>query len=173
MKINIGPILKQKGLKLHETWEEPFPLPDPKFEGLVRLKFTFTNVGRSILAEGLIEGNVSLSCGKCLSDFLFPFSCQLSEQFFSALEPPNFLEEEISMEEFSIYSYGDDNMIDLLEPIRQTVILNLPMHPLCQKGCKGLCPQCGKNKNEGDCTCSAEFKDERWAVLKDIHLPPR
>jgi uncharacterized protein len=38
----------------------------------------------------------------------------------------------------------------------------------CRADCKGLCPQCGKNLNQEQCSCSREVEDPRWAALKDV-----
>jgi uncharacterized protein len=47
------------------------------------------------------------------------------------------------------------DIIDLDEDIRQELILNVPLKPLCSADCKGLCPECGKNLNQGGCSCGA------------------
>ena len=57
---------------------------------------------------------------------------------------------------------GDD--IDLAPLVRDAIVLELPMAPLCRDDCAGLCPQCGANRNEGDCGCVAP-RDPRWANL--------
>ncbi|HEX4161017.1 MAG TPA: DUF177 domain-containing protein [Acidimicrobiales bacterium] len=54
--------------------------------------------------------------------------------------------------------------IDLTPLVRDAVVLELPMAPLCKEDCAGLCPQCGANRNEGDCGCVAP-RDPRWANL--------
>ena len=52
------------------------------------------------------------------------------------------------------YSVGkDDTAIDISGDIREEIILEYPLQPLCSPACKGLCPECGKNLNEGSCSC--------------------
>jgi uncharacterized protein len=58
----------------------------------------------------------------------------------------------------------DLDAIDLTPLVRDAVVLELPMAPLCKEDCAGLCPQCGANRNEGDCGCVAP-RDPRWANL--------
>jgi uncharacterized protein len=58
----------------------------------------------------------------------------------------------------------DLDTIDLGPLVRDAVVLELPMAPLCKEDCAGLCPQCGANRNEGDCGCVAP-RDPRWANL--------
>ncbi|MDD5661196.1 MAG: DUF177 domain-containing protein [Candidatus Omnitrophica bacterium] len=54
------------------------------------------------------------------------------------------------------YSLGSrDVFIDLSDDIREEVILDYPIKPLCRSNCKGLCVQCGKNKNQGGCNCGS------------------
>jgi uncharacterized protein len=57
-----------------------------------------------------------------------------------------------------------DDTIDLGPLVRDAIVLELPMAPLCRDDCAGLCPECGANRNEGDCSCVAP-RDPRWANL--------
>jgi uncharacterized protein len=57
-----------------------------------------------------------------------------------------------------------DGDIDLGPLVRDAVVLELPMAPLCREDCAGLCPECGANRNEGPCGCVAP-RDPRWANL--------
>ena len=51
---------------------------------------------------------------------------------------------------------------------REAVILELPMRFLCSEDCKGLCPGCGSNLNNGPCDCVKTEGDQRWAPLKKL-----
>lgn len=57
-----------------------------------------------------------------------------------------------------------DGDIDLEPLVRDAIVLELPMAPLCRDDCAGLCPQCGANRNDGTCGCVAP-RDPRWANL--------
>ena len=57
-----------------------------------------------------------------------------------------------------------DDELDLEPLVRDAVLLELPLAPLCREDCAGLCPQCGANRNEGACGCAAP-RDPRWATL--------
>ena len=46
-----------------------------------------------------------------------------------------------------------DTSIDISDALREEIILDYPLKPLCSPACKGLCPECGKNLNEGQCNC--------------------
>jgi len=58
----------------------------------------------------------------------------------------------------------EDDTIDLGPMVRDAIVLELPMAPLCREDCRGLCPQCGADRNEGECGCVAP-RDPRWANL--------
>ena len=58
--------------------------------------------------------------------------------------------------------------MDLDELIRTDILLELPTKFLCKEDCKGLCPTCGKNLNEGACNCQTHQIDPRLEVLKQL-----
>ncbi|HLI54386.1 MAG TPA: DUF177 domain-containing protein [Acidimicrobiales bacterium] len=62
-------------------------------------------------------------------------------------------------------------MLDLRPMVRDALLLNMPIAPLCDEGCRGLCPSCGEDLNEGDCLCPPVAPDPRWAAL-DVLQPP-
>ena len=61
-----------------------------------------------------------------------------------------------------------DGVLDLEDTVRTDVLLELPGKVLCSEDCKGLCCQCGKNLNEGSCTCEKKQIDPRLAVLSQL-----
>ena len=75
----------------------------------------------------------------------------------------------------SIEQEADDNIIvcenqtlDLDELVITNVILNLTMKHLCSEDCKGLCPKCGKNLNDGDCDCGKGYVNPAFSQLRDM-----
>lgn len=63
----------------------------------------------------------------------------------------------------------EDVIVDLTELARDSVLLELPLAPLCKADCRGLCPSCGADKNDAvDCGCVLAVRDERWAALDDL-----
>ena len=63
-----------------------------------------------------------------------------------------------------------DAGIDLTDLAREAVLLELPVAPLCEDDCAGLCPTCGVDRNETACDCAAEETDPRWAALSDLRF---
>ena len=64
--------------------------------------------------------------------------------------------------------HGDH--IDVEPVVREAVLLELPLAPLCAQDCAGLCPQCGSDRNESPCGCTEETVDPRWAGLDELHF---
>ena len=62
-----------------------------------------------------------------------------------------------------LYPIADD-FVDLGPLVRDAIVLELPMAPLCRDDCAGLCAVCGADRNEGECGCVAP-RDPRWANL--------
>jgi uncharacterized protein len=88
-------------------------------------------------------------------------------------EPKRHEEKEVDMQETAIdeitaFSYYEGDRIDLDEIIREQIILSEPTKHLCQEACKGLCQKCGKDLNEGPCSCVEEPHNPRWDILKTL-----
>jgi uncharacterized protein len=64
------------------------------------------------------------------------------------------------------YYQGESLLLE--DALREQVLLAVPLKTLCREDCKGLCPHCGKNLNESQCSCAEQREDPRWAALKEI-----
>lgn len=61
---------------------------------------------------------------------------------------------------------GNRDELDVGPALREELILALPDYPLCRPDCRGLCPRCGQDLNEGECDCAEETGDPRWEALR-------
>ena len=68
----------------------------------------------------------------------------------------------------STTAFYSNDQIDLGHLIVEQLQLAVPMKPLCDEACKGLCPQCGMNLNTGSCDCSQTWEDPRLAALRNL-----
>ncbi|MCQ2435582.1 MAG: DUF177 domain-containing protein [Clostridia bacterium] len=66
------------------------------------------------------------------------------------------------------YIYITDKKLDLIEPVDEQLLMELPSRTLCRDDCLGLCPKCGKNLNLGKCSCETHEVDPRLAILKTL-----
>ena len=80
-------------------------------------------------------------------------------------------EEEVEIDEgeaeIGFYEGGGMELEDIL---REQVLLALPMQRVCNEACKGICPLCGKNRNETTCDCHVEAADDRWGALRNLQI---
>ena len=116
---------------------------------------------------GTVRTELELPCGRCLEPFRMPFEGAIDVRYLPASEMSAEDEREVAEEDLDTSYYRDDQ-IDLNELLREQFYLALPMKPLCQEGCAGLCPQCGTNLNTGTCQCTSQWEDPRLAPLKEL-----
>jgi uncharacterized protein len=64
----------------------------------------------------------------------------------------------------------EDDVIDLEPMVRDALLLELPLAPLCRDDCAGLCPTCGANRNDEPCDCAEAEPDPRWAALRSLEI---
>jgi uncharacterized metal-binding protein YceD (DUF177 family) len=103
---------------------------------------------------------VRFTCNKCLKDFVEEVFIPAAEREFLSYKPRKVIDEN------DIYVIDIKNLtIDLTEMMRQEIILHFPLIPVCSKGCKGICPICGSDRNKKACGCKEKkitnqpFKD--------------
>lgn len=107
-----------------------------------------------ILVSGRVRGSYRLACRRCLGGFDQPFEVGLSEVVPYPRQPG--AEEGYRVE-------GDQLLLEPL--VRDAVILAMPLNPLCRPECRGLCAECGADRNAGDCGHRPGRVDVRWEPL--------
>ncbi len=121
--------------------------------------------GRDVFVTGEVRTRVRFRCVRCLS----PFTRELSESFHLTFVEGFDLgagEHELHPEELELESLVE-GAIDLTRAAIEQVLLGIPAHPVCEEGCRGLCPRCGADRNREPCTCAGPPPDPRLAVLAD------
>jgi uncharacterized protein len=108
-----------------------------------------------------------LICGRCLEEFPYRAEEQLTLYCTAAGPGAAKGEAELSAEELDV-TYLDEGRIDTDQLLRESLLLNLPVQPLCREECRGLCQRCGANLNEGPCGCGPADGDPRLHVLRTL-----
>jgi uncharacterized protein len=129
-------------------------------------------VERDVFVRGRLHGQLSVACNRCLE----PAKVKVDEPVTLTFLPADQVkhakdqDDELTDEAADLLMYNDEQ-IDLEEPLREELVMAVPMAPLCKESCKGLCARCGKNLNEGPCDCPPDAEEgDRWAALKNIKL---
>jgi uncharacterized protein len=146
--------------------------PDPA-RGRASVKLLRTN--QNVSLSGKIEAEIRPLCSRCGSAFAssleIPLARHLVPHFGGPREALLSDEEEIELNEEDLeFSFYHNDEIDLEEILAEEVLLAMPMRLLCKESCLGLCPRCGKNWNEGPCSCPPESEMSPFTVLKGIKL---
>jgi uncharacterized protein len=125
-----------------------------------------TNQG--IFVDGVAEVPVELQCTRCLKTFTETFPVPIRELFYPTIDvetgvpvlPPE--NDDLS------FPIDHNHVLDLREAIRQNLLLAMPIKTLCKEDCAGLCPECGKDWNEGPCDCETMVDDDRFSALRQL-----
>ncbi len=129
-------------------------LPSDGWAGPIRGVFDVQRTGDTVSVRGELTASARLECVRCLAAFDWPVKV-LFEVYAARAGSGRPLEEE-ALERDDYMKFHDGRQLDLREEARETLLLELPMSPRCREDCKGLCPTCGADLNEGPCGCSRE-----------------
>ena len=163
IKINVAEIRRKLvGERTFDFALEPAELEISAEEldiaGTVAARGKMSNVGDVLLLQAFMKAEVRRCCGRCLKEFTAVTQAEVVEKFYQASA------ENIENDAF-VY---DSDVIDITEPLRESLLLAEPMQALCKEDCKGLCPVCGADLNQGDCGCDKFVVDPRLAALKQF-----
>ena len=122
---------------------------------------------RKVRLTGRLKTELECDCGRCLDPFVVPVDATLDLLFLPADENAGEGEREVAEDDLGVSFYKDE-AIDLGDMMREQFYLALPMKPLCQEACRGLCPVCGINRNRETCACQSEWIDPRLDVLRSL-----
>jgi len=121
----------------------------------VRGDLLLESVVEGILSSGPLRGPLTLTCARCLVEFEGSFDVRVQDLFVAR-------DREAGPDDYQVSAEG---VIDLEPLVRDNVLPALPFSPLHAPDCLGLCERCGGNRNLGECSCTDEPVDARWAAL--------
>lgn len=132
-------------------------------DGDIRYAGVIESVVDGLLLRGTVSAHLNLPCARCLSELREPVGVDVVELFSDPALTDN--DDEIE----AGYEIADAT-IDLDTLLRDALVPAVPYRPLCDPACKGLCAQCGANRNVAECTCVDVTVDARWAALEGLRL---
>jgi uncharacterized protein len=168
MNIVVAQISEDEGLSVHHLYPEGEPglaVGEGHLIGPCELSLRATRADEKVELIGSVDVVVEFECDRCLTNL----SVHVEESFELLYVPPLGTgdEHELGEDDLSLGFY-QDGVIDVDDLAREQIELALPMARLCTEECRGLCLECGANLNLGDCACSKEQVDIRWAALKEL-----
>ena len=168
MRFNVAQLMKdgvgsRRSYPLDETLEA---LPETG-TSLVKGHITLTRTDVGIWLSGPIEANALITCSRCLNPAERPVRFSIDEEYLPTVDINNGAAIKVPEVKDGAFTLDHNHILDLTEAVRQYVIINLPMKPLCRQDCAGLCSTCGANLNDGGCACSVPV-DSRWSPLLEL-----
>jgi uncharacterized protein len=121
------------------------------------------------IADGTVTFTADLTCSRCAE----PYPIANTSTFHVRFRPRpeiSAVNEEIEItdkEELDVEFYSD-RVVPLRDLAMEQIQLSIPMKPLCDENCLGLCPTCGVNRSREECSCETSIVDERWGALKNL-----
>lgn len=168
MKIDVSELKKHVGGEAEYSFTEQLEPLEAFGETItfdpVEVRVKIVNAGESITAYFHVETGAHLHCSRCLKAFREPIVFDF-QVVYQEKPPVTGTADEDQSDDIVFY---ENDLVDVSDDVRQQVLLALPMKPVCSPECKGLCPKCGQNLNEGLCDCPREDVDARWSVLRGL-----
>jgi uncharacterized protein len=128
----------------------------------LRGSIKMSRTGQGVYVQGRIQANTSLDCVRCLTSFEQPLVVELNDLF---TYPADHTSD-------PLLSIPESGLLDLNPLLRECLLLDIPIQPLCSHDCKGLCPVCGESLNEAVCDHPESEVDPRFAILKNLLKKP-
>jgi uncharacterized protein len=126
-----------------------------------------TRTSQGILVTGRLRTALQVECRRCLEPCNVDVELTLEEEFHPVVRIPEAVFDDVPDEDLDAALRIDEHhTLDLSELIRQGLWVAAPMEALCRPDCAGLCPNCGGNRNLGECSCDQAPIDPRWAALQ-------
>lgn len=135
-----------------------FPIVEKK-----PVSIRITNSGKKVLkleADGAVT--VAIPCDKCLKDVPTTFTIHLEEELDMKAS------KEDRIKDLDEINYVTGCSLDVEQLVHNEILIHWPLRVLCKENCRGICPKCGMNLNEGTCDCDQFVPDPRMAVISDI-----
>lgn len=135
------------------TFEEPVR---------VRLQAMYAGSGE-VVVRGTVEVRFRQECRRCLAPVHSEMEDEITMVFVAADDPST----DVGDDDVRLYDAGAADL-DLSYALREELVLNIDRFVVCDPECKGLCPKCGTNLNEGECDCTYDEPDPRWDALRSL-----
>ena len=163
MKIIISDI-PDEGLDL--DFEEKFETEEIRLLFPVKAHLELTKAHSEIIIEGSLKAELEFECSRCLKKFRHVIDVPVNVVYHPVKELGDdrhgLKDEEMDM------GFYQGEELDLRELVKEQVMLNIQMKPLCDENCRGICPHCGTDLNTDTCNCETKKIDSRLEVLKKL-----
>jgi uncharacterized protein len=169
MRIELANLEEGRGDFSHTYQPQDLKLDDERVTlcGATEVRGKLKRSGREAVVDGHVDSCVQVDCDRCLKTIQLPVSSDFSLEYITGGDYEASQAAELS-EDVMAVSVFDGETIDLDEIVKEQIFLAVPTRALCKSDCLGICPQCGNDRNTGECGCEQKEVDPRWSALKDL-----
>ncbi|PKL36715.1 hypothetical protein CVV38_02315 [Candidatus Peregrinibacteria bacterium HGW-Peregrinibacteria-1] len=167
LKFDIGELLDRLlGTSISYSFSEPSLYEDFDTQTTLDGKLDIMRIEKSlnVIIRDFETTIVFPSCSRCLQEFTLPIKIEHAERQFYIKEPQD-------LDDPNDFYLVDlkHQQIDISEMLRQEIILHFPTFLVCSNSCKGICDQCGNDRNQKDCDCQQiEVTNNPFSQLKEL-----
>lgn len=137
--------------------------------GKIHLDGMLTGKDRSVAFAAHVTAVIGTVCDRCLKPLSYALDFELSETLMSAHDVDVLVAHGADREQLETENWiYNDAHLDLNYLVLDAILTQLPLRHLCRPDCKGLCPHCGADLNDGPCDCENTEIDPRWAILAQL-----
>jgi uncharacterized protein len=160
LRVNTAELLRRPGSERSVdvmTTPDDLQLHDARFSpsAPVAIRLHLESLTDGVVVRGSVEIDWTNLCRRCASPATGHLVCDVHELYQEVVTDP---------EAFQLV--GDQ--LDLVPMVREIIVLDTPLSPLCRPDCGGLCPHCGADQNVEPCSCTLVDDDPRWAALEQL-----
>jgi uncharacterized protein len=128
-------------------------LTQPEWREQVRGSFVVERSGERVSVRGTVRTRAHVECVRCLREF--DLTLEAPMVLYAERTGSTSRAEQDQLERDDYMLFHDGRRLDLRETVRELLLLELPITPLCREDCPGLCPKCGAELSLGPCRCGA------------------
>ena len=136
-----------------ESPPDDLGLPQPEWREAVRGSFVAERSGERVSVRGNVHTRAHLECARCLTEFDLPLAAPIVVYAERSGSTTRHEQDELERDDHMLFH--DGRRLDLRGSVRESLLLELPITPLCREDCPGLCPRCGADLSAGPCGCGA------------------
>jgi uncharacterized protein len=118
------------------------------------------NLDSRVLLSGTLRAEGRTECGRCLKEFSIGWDVPVDLQVLRDVDTDE-------SEGVTLLILQQKGEVDLSDSLRECAVLGYPHAAVCSEECKGMCPECGIDRNQGTCECEDLNVDPRWDGLPE------
>ena len=146
-----------------------------RFTDVLTFNLRLQKTGQIVEVDGSFVTRVAMVCSHCLQDFEqelcgdFALTYTPRKNGSEPVETDEVEEVELDTDELGLVYYKDETL-DLFQSLQEQVVMALPIAPVCQEDCRGLCPECGCILSNETCNCEKKLFNNKFSALAGLKL---